>query len=261
MDKERYLDCKYLDAGMDGMLCSKSLCTTCKEFNGDKCSDYVPKKELGCKNYNSGKCNSSIGKDICEYGNNSYTCPKITAEKFNEGIKQIKTTQEAVREDESKAGIMTDMLNQEIDSLMKSLKCGSCIHLPLCMAQQGGVNLQLASENNCCYYQPKIDKDSVILTRAEYDKLLDIKSDKILKDIDKVFDEEFEDIKESIIRSIKLKMRPVFKAIETKANKETAEKFVNLPDSDILVVDTKEYGEIEVVSVERLQELAKQFEV
>ena len=43
--------------------------------------------------------------------------------------------------------------------------------------------------------------------------------------------------------------------------KETAEKFVNLPDSDILVVDTQEYGEIEVVSLERLQELAKQFGV
>lgn len=45
------------------------------------------------------------------------------------------------------------------------------------------------------------------------------------------------------------------------ARKETAEKFVNLPDSDILVVNTQEYGEIEVVSVERLQELAKQFGV
>ena len=50
--KKRYLDCKYLDAGMDGMLCSKSLCTTCKEFNGEKCKDYISKnqsKEKRCE--------------------------------------------------------------------------------------------------------------------------------------------------------------------------------------------------------------------
>ena len=45
------------------------------------------------------------------------------------------------------------------------------------------------------------------------------------------------------------------------ARKETAREFANLPDSDILVVDTQEYGEIEVVSVERLQELANEFGV
>lgn len=42
-ENKRYLNCKYLDAGMDGMLCSKTLCTTCKEFNGEKCSDYTSK--------------------------------------------------------------------------------------------------------------------------------------------------------------------------------------------------------------------------
>lgn len=45
MSKERYLNCKYLDAGMDGMLCSKDLCKTCLEFNGEKCSYYTPKNE------------------------------------------------------------------------------------------------------------------------------------------------------------------------------------------------------------------------
>lgn len=40
-EEKRYLTCKYLDAGMDGMLCSKSLCSTCKEFNGEKCKDYI----------------------------------------------------------------------------------------------------------------------------------------------------------------------------------------------------------------------------
>lgn len=43
MENKRYLNCKYLDAGMDGMLCSRSLCTTCKEFNGEKCSNFISK--------------------------------------------------------------------------------------------------------------------------------------------------------------------------------------------------------------------------
>ena len=42
-NNERYLNCRYLDAGMDGMLCSRSLCTTCKEFNGEKCDYYTSK--------------------------------------------------------------------------------------------------------------------------------------------------------------------------------------------------------------------------
>lgn len=43
MENKRYLNCKYLDAGMDGMLCSKKLCTTCKEFNGEKGSNFISK--------------------------------------------------------------------------------------------------------------------------------------------------------------------------------------------------------------------------
>ena len=35
-ENKRYLNCKYLDAGLDGMLCSKNLCTKCKELNGEK---------------------------------------------------------------------------------------------------------------------------------------------------------------------------------------------------------------------------------
>lgn len=42
-ENKRYLNCRYLDAGMDGMLCSRSLCTTCKEFNGEKCDYYTSK--------------------------------------------------------------------------------------------------------------------------------------------------------------------------------------------------------------------------
>lgn len=46
IQKKRYLDCKYLDAGMDGMLCSMDMCTTCKEFNGEHCSYFKLKENL-----------------------------------------------------------------------------------------------------------------------------------------------------------------------------------------------------------------------
>lgn len=47
MRDKRYLNCKYLDAGMDGVLCSnEGLCATCKEFKGEKCSYYTPKNKM-----------------------------------------------------------------------------------------------------------------------------------------------------------------------------------------------------------------------
>ena len=56
-------------------------------------------------------------------------------------------------------------------SLITSTKCYNCIHFPLCFAQKSGVNLGLASENDCCYYQPKLPEDSVVLSREEYEML------------------------------------------------------------------------------------------
>ena len=56
-------------------------------------------------------------------------------------------------------------------SLITSTKCYNCIHFPLCFAQKGGANLELASENDCCYYQSKLPEDSVVLTREEYEKV------------------------------------------------------------------------------------------
>ena len=56
-------------------------------------------------------------------------------------------------------------------SLITSTKCYNCIHFPLCFAQKGGANLELASENDCCYYQSKLPEDSVVLSREEYEML------------------------------------------------------------------------------------------
>lgn len=67
----------------------------------------------------------------------------------------------------------------------------------------------------------KIPENAVVLTRGDYEKLLDVRADVILKDIDKVFKEEFEDTK----RSMERKIKPIYKAIETRTRKETAEKF------------------------------------
>ena len=54
-------------------------------------------------------------------------------------------------------------------SLITSTKCYNCIHFPLCFAQKGGANLELASENDCCYYQSKLPEDSVVLSKEEYE--------------------------------------------------------------------------------------------
>ena len=49
-------------------------------------------------------------------------------------------------------------------SLITSTKCYNCIHFPLCFAQKG-------CKNDCCYYQLKLPKDSVVLLKEEYEKL------------------------------------------------------------------------------------------
>lgn len=57
-------------------------------------------------------------------------------------------------------------------SLITSTKCYNCIHFPLCFEQKGAANLELASENDCCYYQSKLPKDSVVLSAEEYEMLV-----------------------------------------------------------------------------------------
>lgn len=103
----------------------------------------------------------------------------------------------------------------------------------------------------------KLPEDSIVLTREEYEKLKNESIDKLFAD-EAFFKEEFKANEEYLQKRAN---RDYIKFVKKQERKETAEKFVNLPDSDILVVDTKEYGEIEVVSVERLQELAKELGV
>ena len=53
-------------------------------------------------------------------------------------------------------------------SLITTTKCYQCIHFPLCIEQKGGVNLGLASENDCIYFQPKLSNDAVVLMQEEW---------------------------------------------------------------------------------------------
>lgn len=195
-----------------------------------------------------------------------------------------------------KDGAFVDLLNQEMEELQNSmkeqekqieemaienLKCGNCVHLPLCLAQKGGVNLGLASENDCCYYQPKISEDSVVLTREEYDELINLQRthaedltnaiqsyeeskadlkleyDNHIKNLEKTIDRQSKDLNSQANRLIDLKAE-----LENKG-KETAEKFLNmLYWKAVKHIKGKNKNECFIeISFEKLDELAKQFGV
>lgn len=86
---ERYLNCKYLDAGMDGMLCSMDICTTCKEFNGENCSYFTPKNEVEQKEIEEmAKVLDEIEAIMCE--NAAYDTPDMAKAFYNAGYRNVK---------------------------------------------------------------------------------------------------------------------------------------------------------------------------
>ena len=92
------------------------------------------------------------------------------------------------------------------------------------------------------HYQPKLPKDSVVLSKEEYEKL-----------------KSYQDEYTKQLRDNRLFLDTIA-VLETKLElkgKEMAEKFVNLPKSKILTV-VYDYEEIKVVELKELQELAKQ---
>ena len=104
-------------------------------------------------------------------------------------------------------------------SLITSTKCYNCIHFPLCFAQKGGANLELASENDCCYYLSKLPEDSVVLSKEEYNTLK-AENDKYVKDcIDYI----------ATINKLENKVWEV----EQQASKETAEKIFKMLISEL----------------------------
>ena len=103
---------------------------------------------------------------------------------------------------------------------MTSIIERSCCNIKSLHRCDTSCEICMAQDLYACGYR-KIDKNAVVLTRGDYEKLLDVRADVIIKDIDKVFKEEFEDTK----RSMEKKIKPIYKAIETRTRKETAEKF------------------------------------
>lgn len=113
-------------------------------------------------------------------------------------------------------------------------------------------------------YQPKLPKDSVVLTKKEYEKV---------KHVLKYEPEEAIIRLEDLAKNERLYNPHMFcslagcSGVHKGCNrtckeswivierKETAEKIMNEISGDILTVNTKEYGNIEVIPVERLQEI------
>lgn len=92
IQKKIYLDCKYLDAGMDGMLCSMDMCTTCKEFNGEHCSYFKLKENL---DEIEQKEIEQIAKALDEieaimWENAAYDTPDMAKAFYNAGYRQVK---------------------------------------------------------------------------------------------------------------------------------------------------------------------------
>ena len=93
-------------------------------------------------------------------------------------------------------------------SLITSTKCYNCMHFPLCFAQKGGVNLELASKNDCCYYQPKLPENSVVLSREEYEKITkELVTEQRATEIAK---EYFEKIRKETVEKIYTKIKDSF---------------------------------------------------
>lgn len=92
----------------------------------------------------------------------------------------------------------------------------------------------------------KLDENAVVLTKEEYDRLL-----------------KEETLCEQLGNDVNVKLRYILELEDKfeKERKETAEKIMNDISNDIIVVNTKEYGNIEVVPVERLQEIIQTLEV
>lgn len=113
------------------------------------------------------------------YGNNYRKLPEDSVVLSREELSKALTDNFNMGKKEAQSEIKQERPNNTTSqsekivygSLITSTKCYNCIHFPLCFAQKGGANLELASENDCCYYQSKLPEDSVVLSREEYETL------------------------------------------------------------------------------------------
>ena len=110
--------------------------------------------------------------------------------------------------------------------------CSNCIHYEICSLWTT-TDLDEDEAYKYCFghYRPKIPENAVMM-REEFDEYYAIEED----------------------RDYWKHKAELYKEHLKKAHKEMAEKIANDISNDILVVNTKEYGSIEVVPMERLQE-------
>ena len=151
---------------------------------------------------------------------------------------------------------MVDLLNQETKELQDSQKqieeMARIIHkhfqyLKSDWEEYTKSDLALAYAlkwNGYC----KIPEGVVVLTKEEY-KLLDEKIKALEGYVDAL--KENKRVSDELIKVLEMKVKL--------ACKGTVEKIMNDISGDVLVVDTKEYGRIEVVPLERLDEICEEF--
>ena len=132
-----------------------------------------------------------------------------------------------------------DKHQKQIEEIARS--CTDCIHYEICSLWTT-TDLDEDEAYKYCFghYRPKIHENAVVLTREEYERLL-----------------KEETLCERLGNDIEVKLKYIYELEDKVAQerKETAEKIMNGISSDILVVNTKEYGNIEVVPVDSLQEI------
>ena len=151
-------------------------------------------------------------------------------------------------------GAMVELLNQEMKELqeiqkqieeMEETLYDYCLHYDDCVE---------GSERNIAKFlinagYRKIDENTVVLTKAEYEKLKDEKADNILADVDKVFKAEFAYMKNRVIRRIN---KDYAKKVRKETVKELLQELLDFVDFETF---RKGY---ELVKVKRkLKEMAK----
>ena len=108
--------------------------------------------------------NKRLKKDCADIANDYQEMGKF----YNEEVEKNQQLNDLIAELKSENELSKNTKQEQkivYGSLITSTKCYNCIHFPLCFAQKGGANLELASD--CCYYQPKLPTNNVVLSKEQ----------------------------------------------------------------------------------------------
>lgn len=237
-ENKRYLKCKYLDAGMDGMLCSKNLCTTCKEFNGEKCSNFISKNRYIEANKKMLEVDTIEKAElIANLLDGNQKRMEVQIPKFNPDVWKKDTKLEKQIEEMSVDKEMIEEMKQDLIKIRTNLR--GC-YLPQCF---GAYENAMAQDLIDLNYR-KIPDGSVVLTEMQYNALLS---------------------KQSTVISIDEQLKKEFEYELKQARKKTAKEILN----KIMSVETEEekwlknepFVRYVKKMLDKIEELAKQFGV